>query len=710
MSTPGSTIGGALFLDLNADGIADGSDGGLSGATVTLLSSAGVAVATTTTDANGNYSFTGVAAGSYYVQTTAPSGASFSPTNAAAGGSVVGSTGKSPLITVSAGINATAENAGVYVPSPIAAPSSRTATTTAWSTGADMGKAGVTVQLLNAAGNPTGQTATTAANGTYSFTGLLPGTYSVHVVLPTAPTGAMFSPYGSNTTPQPTGGSLTAEQNLLTNGSFETTGANTAANGLTGWTSSANTAAMPYGSGPGDGVEIALTNGTSAYAIDPKGNTNPYAGVVSPDNANPYYYGGSGTHAAFFVDDGAIETLSQTVTLTAGQTYEIGFDLNETTPGQNNPGFFSLSASIAGQTIVTAGSTSGTKLTPGTWTHFADLYTPTTTGAVTLTFSYASGVPGSTLASKDVLVDDVYIVPGQVTQNLTTTSEVNSSGYTTPVTLTSGQSVGNESAGIYYPPATISGTVFADVNADGVQEASDAGMAGRTVNLTSNGVIIATTVTAADGTYSFTNQAAGTYTVTVVAPSGDKFSAAGTSTALPDSTVSTSGTQTVTVANGATATINAGLYVPVSLGGTVFTDTNGDGAKESAESGLSGTTVKLLGSTGAVVATTTTASNGTYSFTGETPGTYTVQVVPPTGDGVSPAGTSTTLTDSTVSATGAQTVTLNSAGSATINAGCMCRPRSAGPCSRTPTPTARNRLAMPGWAARRSTWSTQPAR
>ncbi len=535
--------------------------------------------------------------------------------------------------------------------------------------GADTGLGGVTVQLLNGDGTPTGLTTTTAANGSYSFTNLAPGTYSARVLLPSTPSGATFSPYGSTTPPQPTGGAVSAEQNLLTNGSFETAGANTTALGYAGWTSSTNTAMTPFGSGPGDGPEIAITNGSSAYAIDPQNQTNPYAGVVAPDSADPNYLGGSGTHAAFFVDDGAIESISQTVKLTAGQTYEVGFDLLETTPGQNNPGFFSLSAAIGGQTITTAGSTSGTKLTPGVWTHFADLFTPTTTGTFTLTFSYASGVPGSSLASKDVLVDDVYVVPGQVTANLTTTSEVNAQGVTAPVTLGAGQSVGNESAGIYLPPATISGTVFTDANADGVKQTGDAGLSGRTVNLATGGVITATTVTDASGNYSFTNQAAGTYTVTVVAPSGDHFSSVGSSSTQTNSTVGSGGTQTVTVSNGGSATVNAGVYAPATIKGTIFTDANGDGVEQATDSGLGGVTVKLLGAGGSVVATTTTAASGAYSFTGQTPGSYTVQVVTPSGDGVSPNGTSTTLTDSTVGTGASQAVTVASGGSATVNAG-----------------------------------------
>jgi Ca2+-binding RTX toxin-like protein len=49
----------------------------------------------------------------------------------------------------------------------------------------DTALAGVTVELLNGSGNPTGQTAITDANGNVSFSGFTPGNYEIAVVTPT---------------------------------------------------------------------------------------------------------------------------------------------------------------------------------------------------------------------------------------------------------------------------------------------------------------------------------------------------------------------------------------------------------------------------------------------------------------------------------------------------------------------------------------------
>lgn len=68
------------------------------------------------------------------------------------------------------------------------------------------------------------------------------------------------------------------------------------------------------------------------------------------------------------------------------------------------------------------------------------------------------------------------------------------------------------------------------------------------------------------------------------------------------------------------------------LSGTKFNDVNGNGTRDSGEPGLQGWTIQLFnGSNPLPVATTTTASDGSYSFTGLTLGSYRVREVNQTG-------------------------------------------------------------------------------
>jgi hypothetical protein len=74
----------------------------------------------------------------------------------------------------------------------------------------------------------------------------------------------------------------------------------------------------------------------------------------------------------------------------------------------------------------------------------------------------------------------------------------------------------------YVPPASsLSGIAFLDNNQNGVFDFGDQGLVGVTVTLTdAQGNVVATQVTGNDGSYHFTNLAAGTYTITETRPGG----------------------------------------------------------------------------------------------------------------------------------------------------------------------------------------------
>lgn len=67
-------------------------------------------------------------------------------------------------------------------------------------------------------------------------------------------------------------------------------------------------------------------------------------------------------------------------------------------------------------------------------------------------------------------------------------------------------------------PGTVSGTVFADLNGNGVRDSTDTGLQGWTVRLT--GTRTDSTVSGADGTYGFSLLAQGSYGAQVVRPAG----------------------------------------------------------------------------------------------------------------------------------------------------------------------------------------------
>ncbi|HEX4794500.1 MAG TPA: SdrD B-like domain-containing protein [Humisphaera sp.] len=181
------------------------------------------------------------------------------------------------------------------------------------------------------------------------------------------------------------------------------------------------------------------------------------------------------------------------------------------------------------------------------------------------------------------------------------------------------------------PPAvrSIGGSVINDTNANGVLDAGEKGIAGRTLYLdgNKNGKLDAgekTATTAADGSYAFTNLAAGTYVVREVLPTSWR------------RTGPTAGSFTITLANGQTVSSKNFLETQdVIITGTVYNDANGNAKRDSTEKGISGRTVFIdknkNGKLDAGEPKTTTAADGTYSFKAQPPGSYRLAQVVPTG-------------------------------------------------------------------------------
>ncbi len=209
-------------------------------------------------------------------------------------------------------------------------------------------------------------------------------------------------------------------------------------------------------------------------------------------------------------------------------------------------------------------------------------------------------------------------------------SDVNAAGRTGNYPLLSAQSA-DINAGMYQN-ATVSGLVWEDLNADGVQDSGEPPVSAVTVRLWSGGGVVASTTTAATGVYSFPNLTPGTYHVQFVKPGGWLSSPQdqGSDALDSDADVTTGATIDYTAVSGETVPFDAGLYRTTTFNGRVWEDLNADGVQDSGEPGLSAVTVRLWGG-GGVTASTTSVATGTYSFPNLTPGTYHVQYVLPGG-------------------------------------------------------------------------------
>jgi serine-aspartate repeat-containing protein C/D/E len=212
-----ASLSGKVFVDLDNDGAYDSGETLLSDVTVFLYDNEGTLIATTTTDDNGAYSFTGLMPDTYSVEEVQPDGYY-------EGGDIIGyingvadtaasldGVDKIINVTLVSGDEGTAYDFYEIAPASISGyvfqdgpiiqvkdasvtpdvPSLRDGKLTS----DDTRLAGITLQLCDGSGYPLSDssgnpiTTVTNADGYYEFTGLQPGDYSVQLVTSTLPDG-----------------------------------------------------------------------------------------------------------------------------------------------------------------------------------------------------------------------------------------------------------------------------------------------------------------------------------------------------------------------------------------------------------------------------------------------------------------------------------------------------------------------------------------
>ncbi|MCU0717049.1 MAG: carboxypeptidase regulatory-like domain-containing protein, partial [Pirellula sp.] len=179
-----------------------------------------------------------------------------------------------------------------------------------------------------------------------------------------------------------------------------------------------------------------------------------------------------------------------------------------------------------------------------------------------VTFVSGTSLIGSTAAgtvtsgaNNSATVTIPTLAPGQtaVVTILATVSATATGSVTNTVTVTaandtvSTNNTSTASTTLTAPlPSNITGRIYVDSNRDGVGQSTESGIAGVTVTLTGtptggSASVTQTTTTNANGEYTFSNVAAGTYTVTSANPTDFNFQAAN-----PGSTGGTAGTRQIT--------------------------------------------------------------------------------------------------------------------------------------------------------------------
>ncbi len=603
-----ASIGDRVWLDTNGNGAQDAGEAGINGVTVQLLDSGHHVVATATTSGDGNYTFGNLEAGTYTVQIVA----STLPPGVSPSYDLDGiATPNSATLTVNAGDNRTDVDFGYKntgsVGDRVWLDTNGNGTQDAGETGIN----GVTVQLLDASANVVATT-TTSGDGNYTFNNLAAGTYTVKIVAATLPAGvaetydldgvasanqATFSlAAGANRTDVDFGyrntGSVGDRVWLDTNGNGAQDAGETGINGVTVQLldASANVVATTTTSGDGNYTFNNLAAGT--YTVKIVAATLP-AGVAETYDL-----------------DGVATANMATFSLTAGQNRtDVDF-------GYRNTG--SVGDRVWLDTNGNGAQDAGETGINGVTVQLLDgsnnvVATTTTAGDGNYTFNnlaagtYTVKIVAATLPAG---VAETYDLDGVASANQATFS------------LAAGQNRTDVDFG-YRNSGSVGDRVWLDANGNGVQDAGEPGINGVTVQLlNSSNTVVATTTTSGDGNYTFSNLAAGTYTVKV---SGLP---AGTAETYDLDGVATANQATFSLAAGQNRTdVDFGYRNTGSIGDRVWNDANSNGAQDTGEAGINGVTVQLLDSTNTVIATTTTSGDGNYLFANLGAGTYTVKIV-----------------------------------------------------------------------------------
>ena len=608
-------ISGTVYLDQNRDKAKDGGDIAQSGVTVKLVDASGAVVATTTTDADGNYSFTGLNDGTYTVQvdktgplasteqTEDPSGNGDSRSQA------ITFTRSDPDVTnVNFGY---AEN--YTVSGTVYYDKDRSETLN----NGEPGFGGVTVNLLDEAG-ATVATTTTKADGTYSFAKLPAGKYTVKVE-PSDLLKKLEQTEDPDGTKDHTSGVVQVNHD---NPSVQNVNFGYATNYTI-------KGAIYRDADRSESLEDGekLYQGVTVDLLDTSGNV---VATTTTDAHGAYAFTNleEGTYKVRVRKEGPIADLIQTEDPDATKdntSGDITLELND--PIKENVNFGYISDNSISGTIYRDDNRSnslngGEAGYPEQTVQLLDK-----DGAVIKT----TKTDANGNYSFDNLPDGTYsvtVVKDGALTDLEQTEDPDGAkdSASEPITLDEDNPTKKNVNFGYVPDYFIKGTIYRDGNRSGALDAGEKLYEGVTVNLVdADGTVVATTTTDADGTYSFDKLPAGTYSVTVAQ---DGPIAGLEQTEDPDATKDNSSEPiTLNNDNPSTTDVNFGYIADNSLSGTVYRDDSRNGDQDGTEPGYSGVTVQLLDASGNVVATTTTDKDGTYSFSKLPDGTYSVKVV-----------------------------------------------------------------------------------
>jgi large repetitive protein len=607
-----AAIGDTVFFDANDNNVQDAGDTAVANALVELLSSTGAVLDTQVTGVDGKYAFTSLAPGSYQVRVTRPVGSTVVPVTPNVGDDAADSDGVGSGATVVSGFYqlAAGQTNNTVDFGWKAAPINTTTTTTVvtpllasigdtvWFDAngnnvldaTDTRIRGALIELLNASGAVIA-TNVTDSNGTYGFANLNPGTYQVRVTRPVGSTDVAVTPNVGADTADSDGNPTGVAGQVLS--------------GFYALAAGQNNPTVDFGYKAAPNVATTTTPATT---------TTTTSAPVLVSIGDTVWFDVNGNNV---LDAGDTRIRGAFVELLNASGVVVATDVTDVA-GQY--GFASLAPGIYQVRVTRPVGSTDVAVTPNVGADTAD------------SDGNPTGVAGQVVSGFYRLVTG---------NNPTVDFGFKAApAATTTTTVAPGR-------------AAIGDTVWLDANGNNVFDDNDSPVVGARVELRdTNGAVVATTTTDANGKYAFTNLDPGVYSVRVTRPAGTSVVPV-TPNAGGDDTNDSDG-----VTNGVDGQVVSGRYTlgagqtnntvdfgwkaapavttttvlgRASIGDTVFFDANGNNVQDAGDGPIRGALVQLLDATGAVVASDVTDAEGKYGFTNLAPGAYQVRVTRPVG-------------------------------------------------------------------------------
>jgi len=212
-----------------------------------------------------------------------------------------------------------------------------------------------------------------------------------------------------------------------------------------------------------------------------------------------------------------------------------------------------------------------------------------------------------------------YDIDQQISTGYTQSEPANSGYYVEDIDGYGNDETGDDFGN--YQMASISGTVYDDLNDNGTRQDGEPGVQGWVVRIIENGD---SAVTDADGNYSFSVvPRTSIYSVIIDRPSGY----------IQTMPWDTTGYYVTAVSGEENSGNNFGIFKLGQVSGVVYNDANANGIQDNGETGIAGWTVVLHSesATGATVGSDVSDDNGAWSFSGLLAGNYVVTQTLQTG-------------------------------------------------------------------------------